>query len=106
MATSLEDFSYFFWPLIILGAWCLFEEIAMICNKKSWPLLYRWAEVPWIMEGAEEFLKTPEGAKMLKIHMVEEEQEQDENEQGSVLELKEATDGKSETMDEEKEAEN
>ena len=72
MATSLEDFSYFFWPLIILGAWCLFEgdtiflsqvvillnvvchlillEIAMICNKKSWPLPYRWAEVPWIME--------------------------------------------------------
>ena len=73
MATSLEDFSYFFfWPLIILGAWCLFEgetillfgmnidfeyetivlfpEMAVVYNKKSWPLPYRWAEVPWIME--------------------------------------------------------
>ena len=73
MATSLEDFSYFFfWPLIILGAWCLFQgearllsgmiidfeyetrllfsEVAVVCNKKSWPLPYWWAEVPWIME--------------------------------------------------------
>ena len=78
----------------------------MICNKKSWPLPYRWAEVPWIMEvrviehritqryyistnvhqDAEKFLKTHEGAKMLKIHQVEKE-DQDDNEEVGGLEL-------------------
>ena len=57
-----------------------------------------------IHQGAEEFLKTPEGAKMLKTQ--EEEEKQDENEEGSGLELLEGTDGKSETMDEEKGVEN
>ena len=47
-------------------------------------------------------MKTPEGAKMLKRHQVEEE-EQDENDESCSLE---ATDSKSETMDEEKGAEN
>ena len=51
-------------------------------------------------------MKTAEGAKMLKTHHVDKE-EQDESEEGSGgLELQEATDGKSETMDEEKGAEN
>ena len=59
-----------------------------------------------IHQDAEEFLKTPEGARMLKIHQVEEEEEQDENEESSGLELQEANDDKSETMDEEKGAEN
>ena len=50
-----------------------------------------------VNQDAEEFLKTPEGAQMLKTHQVEKE-EQDENEEGSGLELQEATDGKSETI--------
>ena len=65
MATTLDDFStFFFWPLLVLGVWCLFEggiyifldlpffctEIAIVCKKKNWPLPYRWTEVPWIME--------------------------------------------------------
>ena len=49
-----------------------------------------------IHQDAEEFLKTPEGAKMLKTH--QEEEEEDENKEGSGLELQEATDGKSETI--------
>ena len=98
MITSLDDFSTnFFWPLLVLGVWCLFEggiypifdmnvfsaEIAIVCNKKNWPLPYWWTEVPWIMEvrpnnqeitlessnsiscpqiqDAEEFFKSPEG---------------------------------------------
>ena len=66
MVTTLDDFStFFFWPLLVLGAWCLFEggiyldmlaqplffaEIAIVCKKKNWPLPYRWTEVPWLME--------------------------------------------------------
>ena len=66
MATTLDDFStYFFWPLLVLGVWCLFEgeiyldildqpdfftEIAIVCKKKNWPLPYWWTEVPWLME--------------------------------------------------------
>ena len=36
-----------------------------------------------VNQDAEEFLKTPEGAKMLKTHQVEKE-EQDENEEAAV----------------------
>ena len=57
-----------------------------------------------INQDSEEFLKTPEGARMLKTH--QEEEEQEENEESSGLESQEASDGKSETMDEEKGAEN
>ena len=57
-----------------------------------------------VNQDSEEFLKTPEGARMLKTH--QEEEEQEENEESSGLESQEATDGKSEPMDEEKGAEN
>ena len=58
-------------------------------------------------QDAEDFLKTTEGAKMLKIHQVEKEvEEEDKNEEGSGSELQESTDNKSETIDEEKGAEN
>ena len=33
MATCLEDFSFFFWPLIILGAWCLFEGDTIFLSR-------------------------------------------------------------------------
>ena len=36
-----------------------------------------------VNQNAEEFLKTPEGAKMLKTSQKTEEEEQDENEEGS-----------------------
>ena len=51
-------------------------------------------------------MKTPEGAKMLKTSHKAEEGEQDVNEEVGGLELQESMDGKSETMDEEKGAEN
>ena len=132
MATSLDDFSYFFWPLIILGAWCLFEgDITFFALRLSLILILirdrddlQQEELAAslqmgrgsldhggksrmtahhtnishnVHQDAEEFLKTPEGAQMLKTHQVEKE-EQDENEEGSGLELQEATDGKSETI--------
>merc|ERR1719474_396034 len=63
MVTTLDHFSnYFFWPLLILGTWCLFEEIAMCCKSTSWFLPYSWTEAPWLMEDAEEFFKSSEWA--------------------------------------------
>ena len=59
-----------------------------------------------IHQGAEEFLKTPEGAKMLKTSRKAEEEDQEENGEVGGLELQEATDVESETVDEEKGAEN
>merc|ERR1712012_836839 len=48
----LDAFSdYFFLPLLILGLWCLFEEVAILCKKsRTWPFPYRWAEAPWVNE--------------------------------------------------------
>lgn len=62
MATSLEDFSnYLFIPLLILGSWCLFEEVAFM----GWPLPYRM--LPSIKEDAEE--ENPQvQVPMLDIH--------------------------------------
>ena len=59
-----------------------------------------------IHQGREEFLKTPEGAKMLKTSRKAEEEDQEENGEVGGLELQEATDVESETVDEEKGAEN
>ena len=71
MATTLYNFStHFFLPLIILGAWCLFEghpflvfhltlnnilffptEIALLCKScRTWPLPSMWAEAAWLAE--------------------------------------------------------
>lgn len=41
MATTMDDFSNWFIPLIILGSWCLFEEIVILCKRfKGLPLLW------------------------------------------------------------------
>ena len=60
-----------------------------------------------VNQDAEEFLKTPEGAKMLKTSQKTEEGEEelDVIEEVGGLELQESKDGKSETVDEEKGAE-
>jgi len=39
MNTTMDDFSNWFIPLIILGSWCLLEEIVILCKGR--PLLYR-----------------------------------------------------------------
>ena len=59
-----------------------------------------------VHQDADEFLKTPEGAKMLKTSHRAEEVDQEENEEVGGLELQESTEGNSETVDEEKGAEN
>jgi len=44
MVTTIDDFSNWFIPLSILGSWCLFEEIVILCKRcKGWPLPYRLA---------------------------------------------------------------
>jgi len=42
MVTTMDDFSNWFIPLFMLGSWCLFEEIVILCKRcKGWPLPYR-----------------------------------------------------------------
>merc|ERR550517_1894726 len=43
MVTTMDDFAkYFFIPLFVLGSWCLFEEMVVLCKRcKGWPLPYR-----------------------------------------------------------------